>query len=340
MRCMATTTLLTGVLSLGTACSGDVTGTMASDTLVAEAKKGGGGGGTTNPPPSTGGGGTTRSVFPADNPWNTDISTQPVDPNSATLMANCGGAGKRVHADFGTVYNGAPNGIPYVLVDGSQPKVPITFDYADESDRGPYPIPPNAPIEGGASSTGDRHVIVVDTTNWRLYETYDSHPLNGGTSWRAGSGATWDLNSNALRPAGWTSADAAGLPIFPGLVRYDEAVVKGVINHALRFTCPTSRKAYVSPARHWASSNTSPNYAPMGMRVRLKANVDISTYPAEIRVILTALKKYGMFMADNGSGMFISGAPDSRWSDDNLAKLGQLTNANFEVVKMGTVVTP
>ena len=341
MRCMATMTVLTGVLTLGTACNGDATGTMASDTLVAAAKKGGGGGGTTTPPP-TGGGGTigSRVVFPADNPWNTDVSAQPVDPNSATLMANCGGAGKRVHADFGTVYNGAPNGIPYVLVGGSQPKVPITFDYADESDPGPYPIPPNAPIEGGATSTGDRHVIVIDTLNWKLYETYDSHPLNGGTSWRAGSGATWDLSSNALRPAGWTSADAAGLPIFPGLVRYDEAAVKGAINHALRFTCPTSRKAYVSPARHWASSNTSPNYAPMGMRVRLKADVDVSTYPAEVRVILTALKKYGMFMADNGSGMFISGAPDPRWSDDNLATLGRLTNANFEVVRMGTIVTP
>ena len=188
MRRVATMTVLTGVLTLGTACSGDATGTMANDTLAAAAKKGGGG--TTTPP--SGGGGTigTRVVFPADNPWNTDISTQPVDPNSASLMTNCGGTGKRVHADFGTVYNGAPNGIPYVLVGGSQPKVPITFDYADESDPGPYPIPPNAPIEGGATSTGDRHVIVIDTLNWRLYETYDSHPLNGGTSWHAGSGAT------------------------------------------------------------------------------------------------------------------------------------------------------
>jgi hypothetical protein len=338
MRRVATMTVLTGVLTLGTACSGDATGTMANDTLAAAAKKGGGG--TTTPP--SGGGGTigTRVVFPADNPWNTDISAQPVDPNSASLMTNCGGTGKRVHADFGTVYNGAPNGIPYVLVGGSQPKVPITFDYADESDPGPYPIPPNAPIEGGATSTGDRHVIVIDTLNWRLYETYDSHPLNGGTSWHAGSGATWDLSSNTLRPAGWTSADAAGLPIFPGLVRYDEAVLDGAINHALRFTCPTSRKAYVYPARHWASSNTSPSYAPMGMRVRLKSDVDISTFPAEVRVILTALRKYGMFMADNGIGMFISGSPDSRWSDDNLATLGRLTNANFEVVQMGTIVTP
>ena len=333
-------TVLSGILALGAGCS-DATGTMTNDTLVADAKKGGnGGGGTTTPPPTGGGGSTTKLVFPADNPWNTDISAQPVDPNSTTLLNSCGGVGRKVHADFGTVWDGAPNGIPYVLVGGTQAKVPVSFDYADESDPGPYPVPANAPIEGGPNGTGDRHVIVIDTTAWRLYEMYDAHPLNGGTSWRAGSGATWDLNSNALRPAGWTSADAAGLPIFPGLVRYDEAVIKGVISHALRFTCPTTRKAYVSPARHWASSQTSTAYPPMGMRIRLKANVDITTYPAEVRVILTAMKKYGLFLADNGSGMYVSGSPDSRWSDDNLATMARLTNANFEVVKMGTIVTP
>ena len=340
MRRTATMTVLSGMLALGAGCS-DATGTMSNDTLTADAKKGGnGGGGTTTPPPTGGGGSTTKLVFPADNPWNTDISAQPVDPNSATLLNSCGGAARKVHADFGTVWDGAPNGIPYVLVGGTQTKVPVSFDYADESDPGPYPVPANAPIEGGPNGTGDRHVIVIDTTAWKLYEMYDSHPLNGGTSWRAGSGATWDLNSNALRPAGWTSADAAGLPIFPGLVRYDEAVIKGVISHALRFTCPTTRKAYVSPARHWASSQTSTAYPPMGMRIRLKANVDISTYPAEVRVILTAMKKYGLFLADNGSGMYVSGSPDSRWSDDNLATMARLTNANFEVVKMGTIVTP
>jgi len=336
MRGTATMAGLAGlltILSLGSACSGDVTGTMVGDTVITEAKKGG-------PLPSGGGSLGSLAIFPADNPWNTDISAQPVDPSSATLLNNCGGAGRRVHADFGTVWDGAPNGIPYVLVGGTQPKVAVSFDYADESDPGPYPIPANAPVEGGPNGTGDRHVIVIDTTNKRLYETFDSRPVNGGSSWTAGSGATWDLSSNALRPAGWTSADAAGLPIFPGLVRYDEAVLKGVINHALRFTCPTSRKAYLSPARHWASSQTGAAYPPMGMRVRLKANVDISTYPAEVRVILTALKKYGMFMADNGSGMFISGSPDARWSDDNLATLGRLTNADFEVVQMGTIVTP
>ena len=306
-----------------------------ADTLAADAKKGGSSGA------GTGGGSPgSRTVFPADNPWNTDISTLPVDSNSTTLINSCGGATKRVHPDFGTVWNGAPNGIPYMLVSGSQAKVPVSFDYADESDPGPYPIPANAPIEGGPTSTGDRHVIVIDTTAWRLYELYDAHPLNGGTSWHAGSGATWDLSSNALRQAGWTSADAAGLPIFPGLVRYDVAVVRGAINHALRFTCPTTRKAYISPARHWASSQTSASYMPMGARVRLKASVDISTYPAEVQVILTALKKYGMFLADNGSGFYISGAPDSRWSDDNLATLGRLTASDFELVRMGTIVTP
>jgi hypothetical protein len=341
MRREAAVLMVGSVLALGMACAGDSSLAPGADTLSAEAKKGGGGTGGSTGGGSTGGGTTgTRTVFPADNPWNTDISAQPVDPNSTTLVNSCGGSTRRVHPDFGTVWDGAPNGIPYVLVSGTQAKVPVSFDYADESDPGPYPIPANAPIEGGPTSTGDRHVIVVDTTAWRLYELYDAHPLNGGTSWHAGSGATWDLTSNALRPAGWTSADAAGLPIFPGLVRYDEAVTKGAITHALRFTCPTTRKAYISPARHWASSQTSASYMPMGARVRLKASVDISSYPAEVRVILTALKKYGMFLADNGSGFYVSGAPDARWSDDNLATLGRLTAADFELVKMGTIVTP
>ena len=293
----------------------------------------------TGPPPSGTSGLNGRRLFPVDNAWNQDVSSVPVDPNSAALIASCG-ATRRVHADFGTVWNGAPNGIPFVLVSGTQPRVPVTFDYADESDPGPYPIPPNAPIEGGPNATGDRHVLVIDTDNWKLYELFDAHPVNGGTRWTAGSGAVFDLSSNAMRPAGWTSADAAGLPIFPGLVRYDEVVDRGVIEHALRFTCPTTRRAYVHPARHWASSQTSPNLPPMGMRVRLKAGVDISTFPAEVRVILTALKRYGMLLADNGSGFYISGAPDPRWSDDNLATLGRLTGADFEVVRMGTIVTP
>ena len=275
----------------------------------------------------------SRRVFPADNPWNADISSLPVDPSSATLIASCGV--RNLHPDFGSIY-----GIPYVLAGSATPRRAVSFDYGDESDPGPYPIPDGAPIEGGASSTGDRHVLVVDTTAWRLYELFDAHPLNGGTTWHAGSGATWDLGSNALRPAGWTSADAAGLPIFPGLVRYDEAVTKGAITHALRFTCPTTRKAYTAPARHWASSQTSTSYMPMGARVRLKASVDLSTYPPEVQVILTALKKYGMLLADNGSGFYISGAPDARWSDDNLSTMGRLVASDFELVKMGPITTP
>ncbi|MGQ0647869.1 MAG: hypothetical protein ACT4P7_09875 [Gemmatimonadaceae bacterium] len=278
-----------------------------------------------------------RRPFPANNWWNTDVSQDPVDPNSSTLIASCGI--RNLHPDFGTTWNGAPNGIPYVLVGGSQVKRPISFYYPSESDPGPYPIPMNPPIEGGPNGTGDRHVLIVDTLNWKLYEVFDAHPLNGGKSWRAGSGAVFDLNSNVLRPMYWTSADAAGLPIFPGLVRYDEAVQRGLIDHALRFTCPRTRRGFVTPARHWASSDPSSALPPMGMRVRLKASYDISTYPPEVRVILTAMKKYGMFMADNGSGWFVSGAPDPRWNDSNLNKLKQVPSTAFEVVRMGPVIT-
>jgi hypothetical protein len=278
-----------------------------------------------------------RRPFPADNPWNQDVSALPVDARSATLIAACGTG--NLHPDFGTVWQGAPNGIPYVIVDGSQPRVDVSFDYADESDRGPYPVPADAPIEGGPDGDGDRHVIVIDRDAWRLYELFDAQPVNGGRSWRAGSGAIFDLGSNALRPAGWTSADAAGLPIFPGLVRYDEAVTRGEIPHALRFTCPRTRRAYVAPARHFASSSTDPNLPPMGMRVRLKASFDVSGFPAEVRVILNAMKKYGMLLADNGSGWYVSGAPDPRWSDDRLSRLGQVPGSAFEVVQMGPLVT-
>jgi hypothetical protein len=272
-----------------------------------------------------------RRPFPGDNPWNTDISKSPVDPSSATLIASCGL--RNLHPDFGTTYNGAPNGIPYVVVHAGQARVPVTFDYADESDPGPYPIPPDAPIEGGASSDGDRHVLVVDVDAWKLYELFDAHPQNGGASWHAGSGAVFDLSSNALRPAGWTSADAAGLPIFPGLVRYDEAVEAHEIAHALRFTCPRTRKAYVSPARHYASSDTSSALPPMGMRVRLKATFDTTGFTPTVRTILRAMMRYGMFVADNGSGWFVSGAPDPRWSDDELAALARVPSSAFEVVK-------
>ncbi|MEO7454803.1 MAG: hypothetical protein ABIY52_00980 [Gemmatimonadaceae bacterium] len=275
-------------------------------------------------------GALARRPFPADNWWNSDVSAQPVDANSATLIAACGV--RNLHPDFGTQY-----GIPFVLVGAGQSRAPVTFDYADESDTGPYPIPANAPIEGGASSSGDRHVIVVDTSAWRLYELYDAHPLNGGVSWHAGSGAMFDLGTNQLRPLYWTSADAAGLPIFPGLVRYDEAVERGVIDHAIRFTCPRTQKGFIAPARHYASSDASSSLPPMGMRVRLKSSFDIAAYPAEAQVILRAMKKYGMIVADNGSGWYFTGAPDPRWNDAKLDALKQVPSSAFEVVQMGPI---
>jgi hypothetical protein len=277
--------------------------------------------------------------FPADNPWNRDVSRDPVDPASEVLIAACGGASTGLHADFGTVWEGAPNGIPYVVVQGTQGRVPVSFDYAGESDPGPYPLPASAPVEGGPNGSGDRHVLVIDRDNWKLYELYDARPQNGGSSWTAGSGAVFDLASNALRPAGWTSADAAGLPIFPGLVRYDEVVQQKAIRHALRFTCPATRRGYVSPARHFASSRTDPSLPPMGMRVRLRASFDVSPYPASVQVILRAMKTYGMLLADNGSAWYVSGAPDPRWSDEELGGLRAVHASDFEVVLMGPVTT-
>jgi hypothetical protein len=272
---------------------------------------------------------TVRPMFPRDNVWNVAIDTLPVDVNSAAYVTTIG-ATKPMHADFGTVYNGAPNGIPFVVVPGSQPRVAIGFDYADESDPGPYPVPADAPIEGGPSSSGDRHVLVVDRDGGKLYELFAAYPNPDG-SWHAGSGAMFDLNGNALRPAGWTSADAAGLPILPGLVRYEE-VAAGEIPHALRFTAPQTRNAYIWPARHKASSLTGANYPPMGQRFRLKAAFDISTFGPNVQRILRALKKYGMFLADNGSSWFLSGAPDPRWDDDELHQLGRLSGSDFEAV--------
>ena len=281
-----------------------------------------------------------KQPFPADNAWNQDISNSPVDPNSNNLIAGMG-LTTGLHPDFGTVWNGAPNGIPYIVVSGTQTPVSITFTaFGSQSDPGPYPVPPDAPIEGGPSSNGDRHVLIIDRDNWKLYEMYRAFPVNNGTSWNADSGAIFDLNSNSLRPAGWTSADAAGLPIFPGLVRYDEVFEQQEIKHAIRFTAQVTRKAYVLPARHWASTNTSVDRPPMGMRVRLKASVNISGYSPAMQVILRALKKYGMILADNGSNWFISGAPDPRWNDDELNTLKSIKGSDFEVVKMENIVTP
>ena len=280
-----------------------------------------------------------RRPFPDDNPWNTAVDGAPVDPNSAALIASIG-LTTGLHPDFGASYLGGPFGIPYVVVPGSTPSVNVTFSYANESDPGPYPIPPDAPIEGGSGSSGDRHVLVIDRDNWRLYELFSAYPAASSSGWTAGSGAIFDLSSDALRPAGWTSADAAGLPIFPGLVRYDEVVQRGEIRHALRFTVVRSRRAYVYPARHWASSDTSASRPPMGMRVRLKASYDISGFPPSARVILRALQTYGMIVADNGGDWFISGAPDARWNDGELNTLKTVPGSAFEVVAMGTIVTP
>jgi len=275
--------------------------------------------------------------FPADNPWNTPIDGAPVDANSGAILASIGLDGC-LHPDFGTEWEGAPIGIPYVVVSGAQARVPVTFNYDDESDPGPYPIPPDAPIEGGPDSDGDRHVLVIDRDSWTLYETWSSYPQSDG-SWEAGSGAIFELDSNALRPTYWTSADAAGLPVFPGLVRYDEAVELGAIRHALRFTVSRSRRAFLPPATHWASSATDADLPPMGMRVRLKADFDLSGYSAPVRVILQALKTYGMLMADNGSNWYLSGAPDPRWDDDVLRELRGVCGADFEVVEMQGLVT-
>lgn len=277
-----------------------------------------------------------KRVLPADNPWNQDISAAPVDPNSAKLIASLG-LSKTLHPDFGTSWEGVPNGIPYFVVSGTQKRVPIVFEYTDESDPGPYPIPLNAPIEGGPNGDGDRHVIVIDRDNWKLYELFSAYPVKGG--WKAVGGAVFDLGSNDLRPAGWTSADAAGLPVFPGLVRYDEVYELKAIAHALRFTAERTRKAYVYPARHFASNDPNPNLPPMGMRVRLKASFDIAKFSPAMQVILRALKKYGMFLADNGSDWYLSGAPDPRWNDDDLRTLRSLKGSDFEVVRMGKLET-
>jgi hypothetical protein len=274
--------------------------------------------------------------FPDDNPWNKPIDSDPVDPDSDLLIDSIGRTAS-LHPDFGADWNGGPFGIPYVVVSGDTPKVSVSFQYADESDAGPYPIPPGAPIEGGATSQGDRHILVVDRDNWKLYELFAAYPSGAGYS--AGSGAIFDLSSNSLRPAGWTSADAAGLPIFPGLVRYDEVMEGKAIRHALRFTAARTRRAYVYPARHFASASTDPSLPPMGMRVRLKAGVDISGFPSGARVVLQALKTYGMILADNGGNWFLSGAPDSRWNDDELNTLKGLNGNDFEVVKMGPLIT-
>ncbi|MBK7374330.1 MAG: hypothetical protein IPJ02_01765 [Chitinophagaceae bacterium] len=269
-------------------------------------------------------------VFPADNPWNQDISASPVDPYNTQIIAAI--STPAIKADFGSgLWQGAPIGIPYIVVCGNQPKTAIHFtDYGDESDPGPYPVPLNAPIEG--NGIGDAHVIALDVQNKMLYELFNAHV--NGNHWDASSGAVFDLNSNQMRPEGWTSADAAGLPIFPGLVRYDE-IVKGEIDHPIRFTLAGNnvKPAYIYPARHKVNSTGGQYALPFGARIRLKAGFDISGYSATNQVILRAMKKYGLILADIGSNLYISGAPDERWNNDDLRRLGQVHGSDFEVVK-------
>jgi hypothetical protein len=282
---------------------------------------------------------TKCTVFPADNAWNQRVDQLPVASDSSALVRSIG-IDASAHADFGSgKWDGGPIGIPYVVVGGKQKKVKVSFDYADESDRVRYPVPKTAPIEGGKNADGDRHVIVIDKSKCKLYELYAAYPKNGGKSWKAGSGAVWSLKSNKLRPAGWTSADAAGLPIYPGLARYDE-VAKGEITHALRFTAPRTRDAYVYPARHKAGSGDDPDLPPMGARLRLKSSVNIAGFPKQSRVILTALRRYGMLLADNGSPWYVSGAPDSHWDNDDLHSLGNLSGSDFEVVDTSSLPRP
>ena len=277
--------------------------------------------------------------FAAESLWNTDISGAAVDANSASIIDYIGGA-KTLHPDFGAgTYAGQSIGIPYQIVAGSQRKVSIKLGaYGDESDPGPMPIPSTALIEGYPKpGNGDRHVIVLEKDGCWLYELYNGRHLKNG-SWSADSTAIWDMTIDAQRPYTWTSADAAGLPIFAGLVRYDE-VAAGAINHALRFTVPVTRQAFTPPASHWASSVTDVNAPPMGTRLRLRGSFDISSFSSQNQVILNALKKYGMILADNGSAIFISGAPDSRWNNSDLSALKTVSGADFEVVAMDAVYT-
>ncbi|QXC60758.1 hypothetical protein KSP35_20935 [Aquihabitans sp. G128] len=269
-------------------------------------------------------------MFPADSHWHRSVAALPTKASSAQLVATVGST-SALKADFGSgTWDGGPIGIPYVVVPAGQAKVRVTFDYDDESDPGPYPIPADPPVEGGPNADGDRHVLVVDAGSCTLYELYDAHPQAGG-SWHAGSGAVWNLRSNALRPAGWTSADAAGLPILPGLVRYDE-VAAGKVDHAIRMTVPVSRTAYTWPATHQAGSTSSSSAPAMGERFRLKATVDESTFPPSVRPIIRALKTYGGIVADNGSAWYLSGVPDPRWDNDDLQALRRIKGADFVAV--------
>jgi hypothetical protein len=278
-------------------------------------------------------------VFPKNNHWNLRVDRLPVHANSDAIVRSIG-VDETMHADFGSgLYEGGPIGIPFVTVGKRQPRVPVSFTYASESDRGPYPLPPNARIEGGRDADGDRHVIVVDRARCRLYELFSAYPQDGGSHWTAGSGAIWNLRSNRLRPRSWTSADAAGLPILPGLARFNE-VKRGRIDHALRFTAAQTRRAFVYPARHFASDLTDPDLPAMGQRLRLKRGYDIAGFPRQTRIVLRALKRYGMILADNGAPWFVSGAPHRGWDNDDLHSLHRVPGSAFEVVDTSGLPRP
>jgi hypothetical protein len=273
-------------------------------------------------------------IFPADNWWNTDISQYPVDPKSSQYIAALPG---NLHPDFG---HNPDYGIPFNIVPSTQKKVPVTFGYASQSNKGPYPIPPNAEIEGGRHATGDRHVLVLQQGVCKLYEMWEAYPLDGGKKWKAGSGALFHLNSNKLRPNGWTSADAAGLPILPALVKCAE-VKAGVINHALRVTFDQTQMGYIHPATHYASDSRDPSLPPMGLRLRMKASYDIAGITGQALVVAVAMKTYGMFVADNGSNWYFQGQGGkaaSCWNNNDLDQLKNVPGSAFEVVKTGKIL--
>ena len=278
-------------------------------------------------------------IFPRTSHWNLRVDRLPVLAKSDRLVRAIG-ADRTMHADFGSgLYEGARIGIPFVTVGAAQERVPVRFEYADESDPGPYPIPRDVPIEGGRRSDGDRHVIVVDRARCRLYELFAAYPRDGGRRWSAGSGAIWNLRSNRMRPAGWTSADAAGLPILPGLVRHEE-VRRGRIDHALRVTAPRTRRSYIYPARHFASGSNDPDLPAMGQRLRLKEGYPIRSFPRQARILLRALKRYGMIVADNGSPWYVTGAPHRRWNNDALRTLHDVPGRAFEAVDTSRLPRP
>jgi hypothetical protein len=315
---------LAAIVATGGVTSAAVTALHQPATVTVQAER-------VRPPVPTVGG---CEMFPSDNPWNTPIDRAPVHPDSAAIVASIQSAGgRRLHPDFG---ENPLYGIPFVVVAPSQPAVPVTYvAYGDESDPGPFPIPPDAPVEGGDAATGDRHVLVVRSGTCELFELYRAFPTGAG--WQADSGARFDLGSNALRPLGWTSADAAGLPILPGLVRYDE-VAAGEIRHAIRVTFARTRRGYVLPATHFASSSDAADLPPMGMRFRLKASFDVASLTGQARVIAVAMQRYGLIVADNGSNWYFQGAPDPGWDDDDLDQLKAIDGSWFEAVDTGPVL--